>query len=198
MQASTLMDLERLEFDRIHRALTHCQAEGPPRDIIVKLHFFRTKEQILSAARHEDRLLFQGHTYQLFSDLAPLTIAKLCSMKPQLQILLQHQLKYTWGFPFALQFTHRGQQHSCTSPKALQCLLESLQLAAPAQIFETSLPQTPAHLATHPYSTTPNRTPPAPIFHSEGDSIMCICLQFQRSFSIHTWLSELHHTPLFN
>lgn len=44
--------IECLEFDRIHRALTRRQADGPPRDIIVKLHFFRTKEQLLTAARN--------------------------------------------------------------------------------------------------------------------------------------------------
>lgn len=71
------------------------QTDGPPPDIIIKLHFFRTREQLLTAARNKDSLLFQSHAYQLFSDLAPLTIAKHCAMKPQLQILIQHQLKYT-------------------------------------------------------------------------------------------------------
>lgn len=47
--------IERLEFDRIHRALTRRQADGPPRDI-VKLHFFRTKEQLLTAARNKNSL----------------------------------------------------------------------------------------------------------------------------------------------
>ena len=154
--------IERLEFDRIHRALTRRQQDGPPRDTIIKLHFFRTKEQLLAAARNKDTLLFQGHTYQLFSDLAPLTIAKRRAMKPQLQVLIQHHLKYTWRFPFALQFTHQGQQHSCTSPESLQRLLESLHLAVPAQPSETNLPRTPARDATHPYSFTPRRVQQGP------------------------------------
>lgn len=118
-ELSPSIPIERLEFDRMHRALTRRQADGPPRDIIIKMHFFRTKEQLLSAARNKDSLLFQGHAFQLFSDLAPLTIAKRCAMKPQLKILLQHQLKYTWQVHLALQFSYQGQQHTCTSPESL-------------------------------------------------------------------------------
>lgn len=95
-ELSPSIPIERLEFYRIHRALTRHQTDGPPRDIIIKLHYFRTKKQLLTAARNKDTLLFQGHTYQLLSDLDPLTIAKCREMKPQLQILMQHQLKYTW------------------------------------------------------------------------------------------------------
>lgn len=75
-------------------------------------------------------------------------------MKPQLQILLQHQLKYTWRFPFALQFSFQGQQHTCTTPDSLQRLLESLHLTPQTRQSETSLPRTPARSASQPYTTT--------------------------------------------
>lgn len=155
--------IEHLEFNRIHRALTRRQTDGPPRDIIIKLHFFRTKEQLLAAA-HNNSLQFQSHTYQLFSDLAPLTIAKRRAMKPQLQILIQHQLKYTWRFPFALQFSFQGQQHTCTTPESLQRLQESLHLSPQTNHSDTSLPRTPARSASQPYTTTPkwnNSGPPS-------------------------------------
>lgn len=32
--------IDRLELDRIHGGLMPCKAEGPPRDIIAKRHFF--------------------------------------------------------------------------------------------------------------------------------------------------------------
>lgn len=147
--------IERLEFGRTHRALTRRQTDGPPWDIIVKLHFFRTKEQLLAAARNNNCLQFQSHTYQLFTDLAPLTIAKCRAMKPQLQILLQHQLKYTWRFPFALQFSFQGQQYTCTTPESLQRLLESLHLSPQTCQSDTSLPRTPARSASQPYTMTP-------------------------------------------
>ncbi|PIO26594.1 hypothetical protein AB205_0195780 [Aquarana catesbeiana] len=154
--------IERLEFDRIHRALTCRQQDGPPRDIIIKLHFFHTKEQLLTAARNKDALQFQDHKYQLFADLAPLTIAKRRAMKPQLQILIQHQIKYTWRFPFSLQFTYQGRQHSSTSPESLQRLLESLHLSPPSHQSETSLPRTPARSSTQTYTTTPKRNQSGP------------------------------------
>lgn len=160
--------IERLEFDRIHRALTRRQTDGPPRDIIVKLHFFRMKEQLLAAARNKNSLQFQSHDYQLFTDLAPLTIAKHRAMKPQLQILQQHQLKYTWRFPFALQFSYQGQQHTCTTPDSLQRLLESLHLSPQARQSETSLPRTPARSASQPYTTTPKKNNSDPLSIRKG------------------------------
>lgn len=42
--------IERLDMDRIHRALAVHKSEGPPRDLITKFHFFRTKQQLLAAA----------------------------------------------------------------------------------------------------------------------------------------------------
>lgn len=69
--------IERMEFDRIHRALTGKKADGPPRDIIVKCHYYyRTKEQLLTPARDKKSLSFQGDNYQLFADLSQLTISK--------------------------------------------------------------------------------------------------------------------------
>lgn len=158
-ELSPSIPIERLEFDRIHRALTRRR---------VKLHFFHTKEQLLTAARNKNSLQFQSHTYQLFSDLEPLTIAKRRAMKPQLQILLQHQLKYTWQFPFALQFSYQEQQHNCTTPESLQRLLESLHLTPPVHQTETSLPRTPARSASHPYTTTLKRGYPDPSSTRKG------------------------------
>lgn len=91
--------IECLEFDWIHWALTGQFPKGPPCNIIINLHFYHTKEQLLLAAHSKDQLQLQDHTYQIFSDLAPFTVVKHRSMKTQLQIL---QLKYTWKFPFAL------------------------------------------------------------------------------------------------
>lgn len=42
--------IECLEMDRVHRALTPRQTDGRPRDIVTKLHYFQTKEQLLAAA----------------------------------------------------------------------------------------------------------------------------------------------------
>ena len=119
-ELSPSIPIERLEMDRIHRALAPRKSEGPPRDIIAKFHFFHTKEQLMVAARNKESLIFQGHPYQIFADLSPITVAKRLSMKPLLQNLQQHQIPYQWGFPFSLRFTYQGTKHSCRTTDELQ------------------------------------------------------------------------------
>lgn len=119
---------ERLEMDRVHRALKPKKVDGPPRDIIAKFHFYKTKEQLLNAAREMNNLVFQGYNYQLFADISQLTISKRRSMKPQLIILQQHNIKYQWGFPFSLRFTHQGNRISCRTAEELQQTLQDLNL----------------------------------------------------------------------
>ncbi|KAM9294320.1 LOW QUALITY PROTEIN: inositol-tetrakisphosphate 1-kinase-like [Gastrophryne carolinensis] len=59
--------IERLELDRVHRALgPRKPPEEPPRDILAKFHFYNTKEQVMRAARDTVNLSFQGHKFQLF------------------------------------------------------------------------------------------------------------------------------------
>lgn len=120
--------LERLEMDRVHRALMPKKTDGHPRDIIAKFHFYRTKEQLLTAAREKEALTFQGHNYQLFSDLSQLTISKRHAMKPLLMELQRHKITYQWGFPFSIRFSYQGSRHTCSSPKELQKALQDLHL----------------------------------------------------------------------
>lgn len=140
------ISIERLEIDRIHRALAPRKSEGPPRDIIVKFHFFRTKEQIIVAARSKETLIFQGHPYQIFADLSPVTVAKRRTMKPLLQNLQQHQIPYQWGFPFSLRFLYQSIKHSCKSYDELLNTLQKLHLcerpsASPRRRTISSSPQ---------------------------------------------------------
>lgn len=97
-------------MDRVHIALAPCKTNCPPRDIIAKFYYYRTKKQLLAAARGKKALAFQGYTYQMFADLSPLMVAKGRTLKPLLQILQRHQIPYHWGF-FILQslYTHGDQ-----------------------------------------------------------------------------------------
>lgn len=53
---------DRLEIKRAHRSITKKTVLGAPRDIIVKLLFYNTKERLPNAARDSPQLLrFQGH-----------------------------------------------------------------------------------------------------------------------------------------
>ena len=120
--------VERLEMDRVHRALAPHRSNGPARDIIVRFHYYRTKEQLLAAARGNSVLTFQDNAYQLFSDLSPLTVTKRRSLKPFLQILQRHQIIYHWGFPFSLRFTHLETKYVCRTSEELQTVLIYLGL----------------------------------------------------------------------
>lgn len=49
-----------MEIDRIHHALTAPRSDGLPRDIIVKLHYYRIKEKLMLAARNRPELALFG------------------------------------------------------------------------------------------------------------------------------------------
>ena len=115
-------------MDRIHRALGPHKADGPPPDIIAKFHFFRTKDQITAAARLKESLTFQGHTYQMFADLSPITVAKRREIKPLLLNLQLHHIPYQWGFPFSIRFTYQGAKYSSKTTTELKNTLQKLQL----------------------------------------------------------------------
>lgn len=149
------LPLERLEMERAHRALTRKNPDGPPRDIIVKFLYFRTKEAILQAVRDKPSLEFQGYTYQVFADLAPSTIAKRRELRPFLQILQRHQIAYRWGFPFRLSFTFHGRHHSGTTPSEIRDILRELRL------LPADDPDPPASSSKrrHPSSPDPRFSP---------------------------------------
>lgn len=132
------LPIDRLEMDRVHRALMPRKTDGPPRDIIAKFHYYRTKEQLLAAARAKGNLTFQGHDYQLFTDLSQLTIAKRRSMKPQLTVLQSHHITYQWGFPFSIRFTYQGSKFTCRSSEELQRVLQDLRLVDDPHISNSS------------------------------------------------------------
>lgn len=124
--------VDRLEFDRIHRSLAPKPTDGPPRDVIIKFHYYHTKEKLLQAAREQQTLSFQGNSLQLFADLSPVTIARRRGLKPYLQILQTQGIKYRWGFPFKLSFSHSGRQFQATSPADLRRHFQDLQLDLPS------------------------------------------------------------------
>lgn len=120
--------IERLEMDMIHRTLATRKEDGPPRDIVIKLHYFRTKEQLMEAAREKNSLIFQGHRYQIFNDLSQQTLIKRKAMKPYLLILQHHHISYHWSFPFAIQFSYKGTSYTCKTEDDLLTTLQDLSI----------------------------------------------------------------------
>lgn len=115
-------------MDRLHRALAPCKPNGLPMDIIAQFHYYRTKEQLLAIARGKDSLTFQGHIYEVFADLSPLTVAKRHALKPHLQVLKWNQIAYHWGIPFSIHFTHLETKYVCCSSEELQLPMMDLGL----------------------------------------------------------------------
>lgn len=119
---------QRLELDRAHRSLGPPRQDGSPRDIIVKPHFFATKEEVMRQSRQNPKLQHRGHQIQIFADLAPSTIQRRRTLKPLLLNLSQRDVKYRWTFPFAVKFTLQGKTYSFSSFPEGEKLLLSLKL----------------------------------------------------------------------
>lgn len=69
----------RLELDHAHRALGPPRSDGLPKDIVVKLHFYAAKKEVMHCGRSVPQLMFQDHSIQIFADLSATTIRKVCS-----------------------------------------------------------------------------------------------------------------------
>lgn len=105
-----------LEIDRAHRALQPLRMDGLPRDIIVKPHFYPTKEEeVMKRFHNADKLTIQGHQIQISADLSPYTVQKRRSLKPLLQVLTQNEIAYRWSFPFRLNFSQQNKPFGFSS-----------------------------------------------------------------------------------
>lgn len=83
-------------------------------------------------------LVFQGHQYQIFQDLSPITLANQKAMKPHLQILQQHRITYRWHFPFAIRFSYQGSSYQYKSTDDFQVTLQNLHLLPNEPVAEGS------------------------------------------------------------
>lgn len=145
---------ERLEIECAHRALTKQWDKGPPRDIIVKLLYFQTKERHMAAVRDRGHgLRFQGHDYQLYTDLASSTIQKRKAMKPFLAILQHHKVEYRWGFPFAVLFMINNRRYSIKTPEEMDRCLRQLHLSISKKQGDSPDPR---HLRSQKRDRTPS------------------------------------------
>lgn len=77
----------KLELDIAHQALTASQPNGPAREIIVKLHFYGTKERVMQKAKETSNIQIGSHDVQIFAAISQATVQKQCSFKPLLKPL---------------------------------------------------------------------------------------------------------------
>ncbi|CAH2285918.1 Hypothetical predicted protein [Pelobates cultripes] len=89
-------------IDRAHRALrARGPPDSPPRDVIMRWHFFSTKEAIIKSARHHTYSL-DGSTLHLYQDIAPATLARRREWKPIADFVRAKGLNFAWGHPFKM------------------------------------------------------------------------------------------------
>lgn len=129
-------------MDRAHRSLApKPPPNANPRDIIVRFHFYESKEALTLATRNKSRIDYKQHKIQIFNDLSPITLAKRRSFRPVTTHLQNHQVPYRWGFPFRLSISKDGVQHSLRDLYESEAFIRSLGL--PPLPEEDSLPQAP-------------------------------------------------------
>ncbi|KAE8575755.1 hypothetical protein XENTR_v10003932 [Xenopus tropicalis] len=89
---------EAWHFDRAHRALGARPANvTTPRDILVCMHYFESKESIMANTRNTNYVEHQGHKIQIFNDLSPITLNIRRDLRPVTQTLREHKIAYRWG-----------------------------------------------------------------------------------------------------
>lgn len=131
-------------LDRAHRSLApKPSAWANPRDIIVRFHYFDSKEALTVATRNTTRLNFEGDKIQIFNDLLPITLAKCKSLRPMTVHLQNHKVIYRWGFPFRLSASRNGIQHSMRDLQGIEAFLCNLVLPSLLEERLLPLPTTP-------------------------------------------------------
>ncbi|CAL9702511.1 unnamed protein product [Knipowitschia caucasica] len=120
-----LQDLLKLDdaplLDRVHRSLGEKPKPGvPPRPLIIRVHFFHLKEQILRCAGTNAPLLYQGKRLSIFPDFTS-AVAKKRSQFTTAKRLLRScaGVKYGLFYPAELRITlPDGVVRKFSDPKA--------------------------------------------------------------------------------
>lgn len=92
------------EIDRAHRALMARPQQGSkPRAVIVRLHYFQVKENILREARSKrGKLLFRGHHIAIYEDFAPEVVEQRSTYRGVLKSLYEAGHRPVLRFPARL------------------------------------------------------------------------------------------------
>lgn len=108
-------DIE-LTIDRIHRVpKPSFLPASVPRDVIMKIHFFHTKELILTKARSLGQLPHPYGNIQMFTDLSKYTLDLRRKLNTITKALRNHKIEYKWRQPSKLIITKDGSTHVVSS-----------------------------------------------------------------------------------
>lgn len=132
---SLLPDLSDMEItiDRVHRLPKPSYlSEHIPRDVILRLHFYQAKEQLMMVMRKKEHIPAQYQHLQFYADLSQYTLQKRKNLNTFTKVLRNHNITYRWGYPTKLSVTREGHTHVVNSlEKGLSLLEEWNILPAP-------------------------------------------------------------------
>ena len=118
-----------ITIDRIHRLPKPSYLpDNVPRDIILRMHFFHVKDQLMTTMRNKDQVPSQYQHLQFYADLSQYTLAKRRGLVTITKALRNHQIPYKWGFPTKLTVTKDGKNHVMTSLDNGLALLREWQI----------------------------------------------------------------------
>lgn len=137
--------------DRIHRALRpKPPPDRPPRDIIMCMKDFLTKEDIMRASRNTPNIELDGSRLQIYPNISPATLDRRRRMKEVTSILQTARIKYRWDFPFKLLVIHNGSTHTVYN------IIEGKELLVKLGLLE---PEPPKRLPVTPRASPIWSTP---------------------------------------
>ncbi|CAH2284447.1 Hypothetical predicted protein [Pelobates cultripes] len=146
-----------LAMDRAHRALRPLALNpDTPRDVIVRMHRFPIKEQLVRQAR-QNPPTFQQQTIALYQDLAPSTLKKRRDLRQLTNTLSHHGIRYMWGHPFKLLVRRENQTHILSNAVEMIPFAESLGLTLLP--LQQNRPPGPRGRCQESISHSPRRTP---------------------------------------
>ena len=97
--------------DRSHRSLAPRRPDGKPRPIVAKLHYYQDCVDVLSRARSQAPLRFNGDSIAIFPDYTA-SVAKARAAFTEVRKLLHKREGVRFGilFPARLRITHDGKE----------------------------------------------------------------------------------------
>lgn len=97
---TVLPELSALDFtvDRIRLPKPTYLPGSVPRDAILRLYFYHTKEKLMSVSRQREQIPSPYNDLQFYADLSQYTLQKRRNLNT-ITALRNHKLSYKWGFP---------------------------------------------------------------------------------------------------
>ncbi|KAJ8416268.1 hypothetical protein AAFF_G00382900 [Aldrovandia affinis] len=106
-------------IDRAHRTLATKPPPGkPPRAMLVRLHYYQTREMILRASRERGQLSYKGKKIHIFPDYSAALARRRVEFKDVKAQLHQAGVKFGLVYPAKVRLTFQGTVHTFNNPDA--------------------------------------------------------------------------------